>query len=170
MALRLPLLRLSRRFVDGRPPHSVGVNSIQSQTPALVPRAQGRGAVFRLPRFGAPMFSFAVPSYRRCGWPFRASCSCRGISSPVVCRDGRRERTRSPFVECSSGECPAFSQRVRATALFPSVIGSGGLQTMGVMKQEDGQLFKCRARNPFAPCAGFFAHFSNLFTRSSAST
>ena len=113
--------------------------------------------------FGAPMFSFAVPSYRRCGWSFRASCSCRGISSPVVCRDERREREQDRLLlNAQSGECPAFSQWARATALSESSPRRGS-QTMGVMKQEGGRLFKCRARNPFAPCAGLLCPLLQSF-------
>ena len=113
--------------------------------------------------FGAPMFSFAVPSYRRCGWPFRASCSCRGISSPLVCRDEWRERTRSPFVECSKWRmfC-VFAVGTCYCSLSESSPGRGS-QTMGVMKQEGGRLFKCRARNPFAPCAGLLCPLPHSF-------
>ena len=44
-------MRLSRRFVDGRPTPSVGVSSIQSQTPLLCRVHKGGVQFFRLPRF-----------------------------------------------------------------------------------------------------------------------
>ena len=65
---------------------------------------------------------------------------------------GEREQDRL-LLNAQSGECSAFSQWARVTALSESSPGRGS-QTMGVMKQEGGRLFKCRARNPFAPCAG----------------
>lgn len=104
--------------------------------------------------FGAPMFSFEVPSYRRCGWPFRASCSCRGISSPVVCRDERRERTRSPFVECSKWRMSCVFAEVTRYRSFPECHRGWWFANYRNGGSEGGRLFKCRARNPFAPCAG----------------
>ena len=75
---------------------------------------------------------------------------------------GEREQDRL-LLNAQSGECPAFSQWARVTAPFPSVIEGGGSQTMGVMKQEGGRLFKYRARNPFAPCAGLLCPLPHSF-------
>ena len=59
----------------GRQLHSV-------TNPALVPRAQGRGAVF----------SFAALSAHQCSHSqCRSICPCRGMSLPIVCRNERRE-------------------------------------------------------------------------------
>ena len=118
---------------------------------------------FRLPRFRRTnvLIRSAELSPMRLAFPSKLFFS-RDFFTCSLPRWAEREQDHL-LSNAQSGECPAFSQRVRATAPFPSVIGGGGLQTMGVMKQEDGQLFKCRARNPFAPCAGLLCPLLQSF-------
>ena len=144
-------------------PHSVGVSSIQSQTPLLCCVHKGGVQFFRLPRFRRTnvLIRSAELSPMRLAFPSKLLLS-RDFLTRSLPRWAEREQDRL-LLDDQSAEYPAFSQRVRATAPFPSVIGGGGLQTMGVMKQEDGQLFKCRARNPFAPCAGFLCPLLQSF-------
>ena len=134
--------------------HSVGVSSIQSQTPLLCRVYKGGVQFFCLPRFRRTnvLIRSAELSLMRLAFPSKLLLS-RDFLTRSLPRWAEREQDRL-LLNDQSAEYPAFSQRSRATAPFPSVIGGGGLQTMGVMKQEDGQLFKCRARNPFTPCAG----------------
>ena|GEM_PF-2788078 len=84
---------------------------------------------------------------------------------------GEREQDRL-LLNAQSGECPAFSQWARVTALSESRPGRG-LQTLGVMKQEGGLLVMsekvCKILL-LRLVQGFFVPFSILFARSSAST
>ena len=82
---------------------------------------------------------------------------------------GEREQD-GLLLNAQSAECPAFSQMSRVTAPSPSVIGGGGLQTMGMMDWKAGGFLSAERETLLRPVQGFFAHFSNLFARSSAST